>query len=174
MRTRGLRAEAIDRITIRTFKVAAEIIGSEPEKWMPQTRETADHSMPYLVAAALVDGEITERQFTTERIRRDDIRALMAQTEVVEQADFTAAYPTSIPTMLDVWDKTGRLLSARVDFPPGHSRNPLTDAQLDEKFMRLAEPVLGSQTGRALEALRMFESSPSVRGVVPLLVRGRP
>ncbi len=174
LRARGLRVEAIDRITIRTFKVAAEIIGSEPEKWTPQTRETADHSMPYLVAAALLDGQITERQFTAERIRRDDIRALMARTEVVEQADLTAAYPTSIPTMLEVRDKTGRLLSARVDFPPGHSQNPLTDPQLDEKFTRLTEPVLGSQTGRALEALRTFESSPSVRGVVALLVRGGP
>ncbi len=171
LRARGLRAEVIDRITIRTFKVAAEIIGSEPEKWAPTTRETADHSMPYLVAAALLDGEVTERQFAPECIRRDDIRALMARAEVTEQADLTAAYPTAIPTVLEVQDKTGRVQSARVDFPPGHSRNPLTDAQVDEKFMRLAEPLLASQTGRALEALRTIESCASVRDVVPLLVR---
>jgi len=75
--------------------------------------------------------------------------------------------------VLEVQDKTGVVQSARVDFPPGHSRNPLTDAQVDEKFMRLAEPVLGSQAGRALQALRTIESCASMRDVVPLLVRTR-
>ena len=171
LRTRGARPEAIERITVRTFKVAVDIIGGEPEKWAPTTRETADHSLPYLVAAALLDGEITERQFTPDRIARNDIRALMARTDVVEQADLTAAYPAGIPTMLEVQNTSGGIHSARMDFPPGHSRNPLTDAQIDEKFTALAGPVLGPQTARALGALRALESCDDVHEITRLLIR---
>ncbi len=53
----------IRSIEIATFRTAVEIIAKDPEKWKPKTRETADHSLPYCTAAALVDGEITARQF---------------------------------------------------------------------------------------------------------------
>ena len=172
LRNRGLRSEVIGRITIRTFRVAVEIIGGEPEKWAPTTRETADHSLPYLVAAALLDGEITERQFMPSRMAGEDIRALMRRTEVVEQPDLTAAYPMGIPTILEVRETTGRVHSARMDVPPGHSRNPLTDAQIDEKFTRLAQPVLASGITAALRALRTLEACPNVRDIAPLLVGG--
>jgi 2-methylcitrate dehydratase len=172
LRKGGLRPEVLDRVIIRTFKVAVEIIGGEPEKWAPTTRETADHSMPYLVAAALLDGEITDRQFTPERIGRDDIRQLMARTEVVEQADLTAAYPQGIPTILEVRDASGRVHPTRMDFPPGHSRNPLSDAQVDEKFTRLAEPALRGGTWKALRALRTLETCDDLRKLTPLLVGG--
>lgn len=170
LRRQGLRPDAVDRVIIRTFKVAVEIIGSEPEKWAPTTRETADHSMPYLVAAALLDAEITERQFTLERIARGDIRSLMGRIEVVERPDLTAAYPRGIPTILEIHQCDGSTRSARLDFPPGHSRNPLTDAQVDEKFVRLAAPMLGNEAGGALEALRAIDRCPDVRGLMPLLV----
>ena len=172
LRKGGLRPETIDHVTVRTFKVAVEIIGGEPEKWAPTTRETADHSMPYLVAAALLDGEITDRQFTPERIGRDDIRQLMARTEVVEQADLTAAYPQGIPTILEVRDASGRVHPARMDFPPGHSRNPLSDAQVDEKFAQLAVPALRAGTGKALRALQTLETCDDLRKLTPLLVGG--
>lgn len=171
LRARGVRAEAVDRIIIHTFKVALEIIGGEPEKWTPTTRETADHSMPYLVAAALLDGQVTDRQFSPERIARDDIRALMARTAVLEQADLTAAYPTGIPTVLEVRDRAGQVKRARMDFPPGHRRNPLSDAQVEGKFLRLAGPVLGSRARPALEALWTLDACPSVGEVIRLLVR---
>ncbi len=170
LRARGLRPGAIERVIVRTFKVAVDIIGGEPEKWAPATRETADHSMPYLVAAALLDGEITDRQFIPERIARADIRALMARTQVVEQADLTAAYPAGIPTILEVYDTAGRSHPARMDFPPGHSRNPLSDAQLHEKFTRLATPILGAGTARALDALRALDECPDVGELTSRLV----
>ena len=173
LRSRGVRLEAIERITVRTFKVAVEIIGGEPEKWAPTTRETADHSMPYLVAAALLDGDITARQFTPARLASDDIRSLMARTRVVEQSDLTAAYPAGIPTILEIAEKNGRMHSARMDFPPGHNRNPLTDAQINEKFTRLARPALEAQTERAVEALWALDALGDVRDVTRL-VAGRP
>lgn len=170
LRRQGVRPADIDRVVIRTFRVAVEIIGGEPEKWAPTTRETADHSMPYLVAAALLDGQITPRQFAPDRLAAADIRGLLARIEVVEQPDLTAIYPDGIPTILEVRERGGRVRSARVDFPPGHSRNPLSDHHLDEKFVRLASPVLGGAAARALDALRALDQCPDVRGLLPLLV----
>jgi 2-methylcitrate dehydratase len=174
LRAHGLRPEAIEAVTIKTFKVAVEIIGGEPEKWAPTTRETADHSMPYLVAAALLDGEISDRQFAPERIARTDIRELMARTVVVEDADLTARYPHAIPTTVEVREVGGAVHRRQVDFPPGHHRNPLTDTQLDEKFMRLATPVLGSGATHALEALRSLERWENLRTLTALLVAHHP
>lgn len=169
LRAQGLRPEMIDRVEIKTFKVAVEIIGGEPEKWAPTTRETADHSMPFLVAAALLDGEITERQFAPERIARADIRTLMARTTVVEHPDLTARYPRGIPTIVEVTDTSGRVHAARLDFPPGHSLNPLTDAQVQEKFLRLSGPVLGRRAGHTLEVLESLEHCRDLRELAPLL-----
>jgi 2-methylcitrate dehydratase len=174
LRAEGLRPEMIDSVTVRTFKVAVEIIGGEPEKWAPTTRETADHSLPYLVAAALLDGEISERQFAAARIARSDIRGLMARTTVVEQADLTAGYPKGIPTIVEVKDTAGRVHTARLDFPPGHRRNPLSEAQVDEKFIRLATPVLGPGASRALDALRSLEQWGDLRTLTALLVAPHP
>ena len=62
--------ENIESVVIESHDAAVDIIGSEPEKWRPQSRETADHSLPYIVAVALADGEITERQFAPGAVRR--------------------------------------------------------------------------------------------------------
>jgi len=172
LRARGLRPQTIERVTIETFRVAVEIIGGEPEKWAPTTRETADHSMPYLVAAALLDGEITERQFAPERIAAGDVRSLMARISVVEQADLTALYPRGIPTTVRVTTPSG-VCERRVDFPPGHSRNPLTDAQVAEKFTRMATPLLGRKAEAALQRLWTLESVADVRALMPALVIDR-
>jgi 2-methylcitrate dehydratase len=70
---REVATNNIREIKISTFKVAVQIIGGEPEKWNPTSRETADHSLPYMVAVALMDGELTPKQFTNERIRDPEL-----------------------------------------------------------------------------------------------------
>src|SRR5438045_3788840 len=52
----------IDSVNIESHDASVDIIGSEPEKWKPETRETADHSLPYITAIALIDGEVTDKQ----------------------------------------------------------------------------------------------------------------
>ena len=70
----------IREIEIATFRTAVEIIGKDPEKWRPQTRETADHSLPYCTAVALVDGKVTADQFTPERLRDPALLDLVAHS----------------------------------------------------------------------------------------------
>ena len=140
---------AIKSVEIATFRTAVEIIGQDPEKWRPKTRETADHSLPYCTVVALVDGEVSARQFSPERLADPALLDLVARTTVIEDPELTAGYPAGIPNRVKVALTDGTVLVASVSFPPGHDKNPLTDAQLETKFRGLVVPVLGA--GRADE-----------------------
>jgi 2-methylcitrate dehydratase len=142
----------IRELEIATFRTAVEIIGKDPEKWRPQTRETADHSLPYCTAVALLDGQVSARQFTPERMRDPVLLDLVARTRVIEDPKLTAGYPEGIPNRVTVTLDDGSKLVAEVKFPPGHDLNPLSDDQLAVKFHELADPVLGR--ARAEEILK--------------------
>ena len=72
--------------------LAVSSAATEPEKWDPQTRETADHSIPSLVAVAFHDGAVTPASFTPERVRDPALRPLMAKMTIDEDKDFTAPF----------------------------------------------------------------------------------
>lgn len=162
----------IREIEIATFRTAVEIIGKDPEKWRPQTRETADHSLPYCTAVALVDGAITADQFTSERLRDPALLDLVARTRVVEDAKLTAGYPAGIPNRVTVTLDDGRKLVAEVSFPPGHDRNPLSDEQLAIKFHDLADPVLGrARAKEILERVSRLEDDKAPHETLELTAR---
>jgi len=122
-------------VRIDTFRAAYEIIAKDPEKWDPRTRETADHSIQYIVCAALQDGEITERTFDLERIRRPDTLELLQRRTTVELDEaLTAGYPEGIPNRITVTTADGRTLVREVTYPRGHARNPMTDEELVAKY----------------------------------------
>jgi 2-methylcitrate dehydratase len=151
----------IAKVDIATFRTAVEIIGQDPEKWRPKTRETADHSLPYCTAVALVDGEVSAAQFTPERLADPALLDLVSRTTVTEDPDLTAGYPAGIPNRVTVTLDDGTTLQSRVDFPPGHDKNPLTDAQLRTKFLGLVLPSLGRERADALwERATRLEDDP--------------
>lgn len=160
MEADGLDPRAVERIVVRTFKVAVEIIGGEAEKWHPTTRETADHSMPYLVAVALVDGDVTPASFEPEQVRDPELHALIQRIQVVEEPDFTTRYPDFIPTELEV-AAAGRAYTERVDAPLGHHQNPMDQAAVEAKFLSLTSPYLPEERARAffraVERLEVLE-----------------
>ena len=80
--SRQVKAEDIDSITIHTYWFAWHEIGSEPEKWHPTTRESADHSLPFIVSAVFIDGAFSDRIFSEERIRDPRIHALADKVSV--------------------------------------------------------------------------------------------
>ena len=135
----------VESIEIATFRVAVEIIGQDPEKWRPQTRETADHSLPYCTAVALIDGVVSADQFHDDRLRDPALLDLVGRTTVVEDPTLTEGYPNGIPNRVTVRLKNGRSYTAEVAFPPGHDKNPLTDGELAAKFHGLADPILGPE-----------------------------
>jgi 2-methylcitrate dehydratase len=144
--------ESIDSIEIATFNASYEIIGGEPEKWRPQSRETADHSLPYITCAALVDGKVTLATYDESRFKDETLLGVVAKTKVVPDADLDKVYPEGgIPNRLTVKLKNGKSLVKRVDAPSGHALNPMSDEEVEEKFYSMAIPMLG--TAAAADAL---------------------
>jgi 2-methylcitrate dehydratase len=160
----------IDRIDIDTFDACADIIGSDPEKWRPKTRETADHSLPYCVAVALVDGQVDLAQFEPARFTDPSLLALVGRIQVHRDATLTARYPAGIPNRLRIRLRGGRELVDECEFPRGHARNPMSDAEVEAKFRRLA--ARHCEPGRQREILDTvwrLESLQSMRRLMNLL-----
>jgi 2-methylcitrate dehydratase len=137
---------AIESVLIESHDAAVDIIGSEPEKWHPESRETADHSLPYLTAAALVDGEITNRQFNPERFTDPSLLDLVQRVKVERHPDLSARYPEAVGNIVTVRLRDGRTFSVRADYALGHAKNPLNDKQLESKFHALASAQLDPES----------------------------
>jgi 2-methylcitrate dehydratase len=134
----------IDSILIESFEAAVSIIGSEPEKWRPTSRETADHSMGYCVSVALWDGDVTRASFKDDRLKDPKVLGLLDKIKIVETEACNAGYPKGIPNNLVFKMKDGRTLSKRVDYPRGHAGNPMTDDEVIAKFKRQADGVVSA------------------------------
>ena len=134
--------DQIDSIDIESFDAAVDIIGKDPEKWRPRTRETADHSLPYCTAVALTDGDVTLNSFSDQRLHDESLLELVAKISIHRNADLTARYPRGIPNRVTVTLKDGRSFTAENEFPRGHDQNPMTDDEVIAKFQRLAQGLL--------------------------------
>lgn len=132
----GERApERIASVRIETFDASYQIIAKDPEKWDPRTRETADHSLQYIVIAALLDGEVTLRTFDESRFRAPGTLALLRDAVGVEEdPELSAGYPDGIPNRITVRTHDGEELTREVRYPLGHARNPMNDDELSSKF----------------------------------------
>lgn len=137
---------AIKSILVESFEAAVSIIGSEPEKWRPTSRETADHSMGFCMACALLDGDVTRASFTDEKIRDPRVLALLDKIKIVETAECNAGYPDGIPNNIIITLADGRTLNRKVSYPRGHAGNPMTDDEVFGKFRKLADGVVSAAT----------------------------
>src|SRR5213595_3024012 len=140
----------IKSVTIESHDASVDIIGSEPEKWKPNTRETADHSLPYITAIALIDGEVTNKQFEPERFADPKVWKFLRNVHVERNAELSALYPGAVANIVHVDLVDGRRLTKRVDYPLGHAKNPLKDPEVEEKFSALVEPMLGSDRAQKI------------------------
>jgi 2-methylcitrate dehydratase len=163
--------EEIEKITVETFNAAVEIIGGEPEKWRPTTRETADHSLPYCVAVALTDGRVTLDSFDKSHLRNENLLSLVQKIEVKANAELNAKYPEGIPNRLRIRTKSGQTLEKEVTFPRGHARNPMTDAEVESKFRTLAAPLLPeARIAEALDRCWNLEQQADIGALLRLFV----
>lgn len=139
-----LKEEGVDALAgitdveIGSYDVAIEIIGRDPEKWRPHTRETADHSFPYCVAVALLDGKVTLHSFDAKRLTDPSLQQLMQKVRVVPLREFAGRYPQAMPTRIRVQTKGEKDYVRQVDYPLGHPKNPMSDRELEDKFRVLA------------------------------------
>ncbi|MGA9446346.1 MAG: MmgE/PrpD family protein, partial [Candidatus Sulfotelmatobacter sp.] len=169
VKTNDLHPEQVEKIQIRSLARAADIL-SDPSKYDPHTRETADHSLPYVIAAALVERKVTPVQFTMEKIMDPKIRAQLKKVEVVADPEIEKVFPALQRVIVNMTTTDGRTFSKQLDFPKGDPRNPLTDQEVEEKFGALAEGVLSTGAQKKLkEAIWNLEDSDSIRKLMALM-----
>ena len=142
----------IQSVRIESHDASVDIIGSEPEKWKPETRETADHSLPYITAIALIDGEVTEKQFQPSRFTDPAIWKFLEKVTVERNDELTSLYAKAVANIVHVTLQDGRVLTKRVDYPLGNAFNPVSDQQLEGKFNALVVPELGEEGARKILA----------------------
>ena len=150
----------IKSIHIDTYHTAASTASSEPEKWDPKTRETADHSIPFLVAVAFQDGAVTPGTFTPQGIADATKRATMAKMTLIEDPEFTANFPAQYNCRITVTDQAGEAHTAHIAYSKGHKNNPLDDIELEGKFRSFASEVLSDmQCDQVLATLWAFDEA---------------
>lgn len=169
LREKVRRAE-IRSIDIGTYWSAWHETGSEPEKWAPQTRETADHSMPYIFARSYLDGGIDTGAFEREKFTDPGVLDFMRLISVHEDPDMEAIYPDVVACRVTVATASGEQLPILAENPRGHDLNRMTAEETSEKFLRLAAPVLPApQAELALERWWDLASAASAARAVSLL-----
>lgn len=171
METEGIRAiEHVADVEIGSYEVAIEIIGRDPEKWQPATRETADHSFPYCVAVALLQGHVTLQSFGPKRLQDPAVRDLMKKIRVVQQPEFVGCYPKIMPTRITVKTEAGKTYMSQVDLPVGHPSNPMSDRDLEAKFRRLAAGRLHRRrVDRLIKFVWDLDRAKDIGTLMPLL-----
>jgi 2-methylcitrate dehydratase len=149
-----LDADRIKSIEIDTFDAAYQIIAKDPEKWDPKTRETADHSLQYIVVAALLDGEVTSRTFEPERFRDPRTLGILKERVIVrEDPELSAGYPEGIPNRITVTTTGGDREVREIRHPRGHARNPMTDEEVVAKYRENVGDRLDADRAAAVERL---------------------
>jgi 2-methylcitrate dehydratase len=161
----------VTSLRVATYGEALRRTATEAEKWDPKTRETADHSMPYLVAAAFQDGGVTPATFAPSRIQDPALRPLIKKLTVVEEPEFTRRYPAEACTRVEVTTTDGRRLEAQTTHPKGHRLNPLSDAEVEAKFRSLANAALGRERcDRVLAEAWGLEKTATLDGLFESLI----
>jgi 2-methylcitrate dehydratase len=143
----------------------------EPQKWYPQTRETADHSIPYLVAVALHDGVVTPARFAPQRMHDPALRSLISKMTIDPNPGFSRRYPDEMHCRLAVTTGSGSKHVAQCVYPQGFPQNPLSDADVEGKFRACCAALLtAQQCDRALELLWSLEDQPNLKALFDTLV----
>lgn len=165
----------IEQINIKTLQTAVNIMAGDPEKWTPTNRETADHSMPYTAAVALMFGTVESRHFNEEYLANTDLLALVSKVNVSVSDEANAMAPEAMLCDLEVVTKAGDRHSVRVAYHKGHYKNPLTDLEVEHKFKSLAEGHLSpNRLSILLDRLWHLEDVKDVSELLKLTVFDKP
>jgi 2-methylcitrate dehydratase len=168
VKANDLKPEQVTKIRIHSLARAADIL-SDPSKYDPRTKETADHSLPYVIAAALVDRQVTPAQFTMRKIMDPLIRAQLKKVEVVADPEIEKVFPALQRVVVTIQTSDGRDFKKQLDYPKGDPRNPLTDQEVEEKYAALAEGVLSKAAQKKLkDAIWNLEKLGSVSKLMAL------
>lgn len=150
----AVRAELNGRVPaaveVGTFEFGKTVMAGDPQKWHPTTRETADHSIPYVVACALARGHVTRDDLDESQLGDPGIRRLLDVLTVEADPECMASWPEACMNRVTVTFADGGQESRSVRYYRGHAKNPMSDSELEAKFRDQAESVITQTDADAL------------------------
>jgi 2-methylcitrate dehydratase len=160
-------ASEIAEVNIRVSRKAIQVMADSPDKWHPQTHETADHSMPYAAAVALMYGTVEEQHYEDPYLHDPRLLDLVGRVRCLPFDEADHVEPEMNPCDLEIVLKSGARRNIRVEYHRGHWKNPMTDAEVEEKFRSLARRQLpAAQTDNLLRALWALDSLPQAAELI--------
>jgi 2-methylcitrate dehydratase PrpD len=161
----------IARITNETYDTVKSHFSAKEAA----TPMAARVSVPYCIAAAAVDGVLTQAQFAPGRIHDPLIRRVLDRTEVIADPALNALYPANFPARVTITMEDGQSFTETVMLPKGDPGAPLSDAELEDKFRGNCEPLIGAaQAARLRDAILRLPDGGSVEAVSALIAPGAP
>jgi 2-methylcitrate dehydratase len=140
----NLNYDQIDSVTITTIARACDIL-FDKHKYYPESRETADHSLPYCIAAAIVDKKITTQSFSEEKLKDSRIREVIMKIKGEASVEFEKMFPAKQPSKVVIKTTDGQEFSEYLEYPKGDPREPMTMEDLTNKFNALSSELLSEQ-----------------------------
>jgi len=137
--------DQIDEVRVTTIARACDIL-FDPHKYRPDSRETADHSLPYCLAAAIVDHKVTTQSFSDEKLKDPRIWEVIDKIKGEASVEFEAMFPAKQPSRVVVKTTDGREFSEYLEYPKGDPREPMTMQDLDDKFDALSSKLLSPES----------------------------
>ncbi|RZS86671.1 MmgE/PrpD family protein [Pigmentiphaga kullae] len=170
----NVRHDEIEKVVVHVYE-AKGLSERDPGKWRPATRASADHSIPYIVSAVLVDGVFTDAAFDRERLVDTRIHAVADKLELRADPAFSLGFPETSPCRIEIVTRDGRTLAEEARYPRGHLLNPLAPDEIHAKFLSLATRTLPERQAReALGLLLGIDQLPSVDTIFDALVVEEP
>lgn len=156
----GFTAKDIEKVDVEIFDVAFNIIGGgeEGEKITVTVKEEADHSLPYIVAAAILDGQVMPEQYDGDRISRQDVQQLLHKVVINPRRDYSERFPGAMPCRLVIRLRDGSILEREKDDYEGFVTRPISWESAVNKFRRLSAPYVDARTqNRIIDNVRDIE-----------------
>jgi 2-methylcitrate dehydratase len=158
-----LHGDEVDRIEIEIFDVAYNIIGGgeEGDKRIVRTKEEADHSLRYMAAIAMLDGQVMPEQYEFSRIRREDVQRLLQHVDIFPSPEFSLRFPNEMPAKITVSTNDQRRFSIEKRDYLGFRTRPMNWDNVADKFNQLAAPFADDALRRdIIAAVRELETIP--------------
>jgi 2-methylcitrate dehydratase len=139
----NLRPEQINQVLVKTTTRGADIL-SDPSKYQPTTKETADHSLPYCIAAALVDGAVLPSSFSEKKLHDPAIWNMLKKIKVVADPEIDALFPRIKRAIVSITTNNGQVHTTQMDDAKGSPENPMNDHEIQAKFCANCTGVISS------------------------------
>jgi 2-methylcitrate dehydratase len=168
-----IKPEAVEKVHIVCSPRCLEHCAGPGRRRVPENKETADHNSFFLTAVAIVDRQVGLGQFSDAKYSDPGIVRLMEKIEMEASEAFS---DTFYGAEVEITTSSGSVYHDRVEFPPGHPSNPMSDTDIEQKFMMLSEPWVDERVAREIsEAVWELDSGVSLERLASLLaspVRG--